>query len=155
MTAVSRSFEFQPIAEISVIHCCPERGVSLHYHDLKIRDVKRLIACAVACLALLGLGLSFRSLVEPIVNGLTTRRTEEYWALMFGLAFGAIICGLMAVRYFRTSPAQDAEYLDRSVREGRDLPPQFGPNLLDTSNPDFEVRTLEYWRRNRAARLKD
>ena len=125
----------------------------MRYHDLKIRDAKRLAAIAVGCSALFVLGLCFRSLVEPIVNRLPTRGTEEYSVLMFVLAFFAIICGLMAVRYLRTSPAQDAGYLDRSVRKGRE-PPPCDPTLLDPSDPDFEVRTLDYWRRKRVAQRK-
>ena len=126
----------------------------MRYHDLKIREAKRLAASAVGCSAVLVLGLSFRPLVEPIVNQLPTRGTEEYGVLMFVLAFFAIVCGFMAIWCLRTSPAQNAEYLDRSVQKGRELPPQFDPNLLDPTDPDFEVRTLDYWRRKRAARRK-
>jgi hypothetical protein len=127
--------------------------VSLRYHDLKIRDAKRLAACALGCVALLVLALSFRSRAEPTVSRLLTRSTEEFFVLVLLLAFFAITCGFMAVRYLRTSPAQDAEYFNRSVRKG-ELPPQFDPSLLDPTSPDFQVRTLDYWRHKRVAQRK-
>ena len=124
------------------------------FHDLKIRDAKRLALGALGCAALFALGLCFRSTVEPIVNRLPTRATHEYFGLMLVLATFAIILSYMAIRYLRTSPAQNAEYLNRSARGGQELPSQFDPELLDPADPYFEVKTLDYLLNKRAAQLK-
>jgi hypothetical protein len=127
-------------------------GIRLRYHDLKIRDAFRLGWIATGCSIVFLLGLVFRSVVEPIVNRLPTRGGDAYIALMIALPILAIACAYIAVRYLLTSPAENAEYIDRMVSRGRELPKNFDASLLDPADPDYEVTTLDYLQRKRASR---
>jgi hypothetical protein len=119
----------------------------LKYHDLKIRDASRLAWMTVGCVLVFLLGLYFRSVVEPAVNRLPTRGGDAYLALMIALPIIALACAYVAVRYLLTSPARNAEFIDRMVARGEDLPKNFNTSLLDPSDPDYEVTTLAYLRR--------
>ena len=125
----------------------------MRYHDLKIRDAKRLAAIAAVGAAMFLLALCYRSEVEPLVNRLPLRSDEPYVPLMGALAVLVLLCVGVAVWYLRTSPAENAEYLHRMKRRGRDIPEQFEWDLLDESHPDFEVSTWRYLR-NRTVNRK-
>ena len=125
----------------------------MRYHDMKIRDAKKLTAISAAGAAVFLIGLCFRSEVEPLINRLPPLRSgEPYFHLM--LAFGTLVllCLGAAVWYLRTSPAQNAEYLHRMRRKGREIPEQFDWTLLDESDPDFHVNTWQYLRGRKSDR---
>jgi hypothetical protein len=94
------------------------------------------------------LGLRFRSIVEPFANHLPMRGGDGYFVLMgISLCLGAFSLG-MCVWYLLTSPAQNAEFIDRAARRGRSLPKNFDRSIFDPSHPDYSMKTLLYlWRK--------
>lgn len=124
----------------------------MRYHDLKIRDAKRLAAIAAAGAAIFLFGLWFRSDVEPLVNRLPLSSDEPFVPLMGALATLVLLCAGVAFWYLRTSPAQNADYLNRKKQRGRDIPEQFDWALLDEGHPDFHVSTWQYLRSGRGKR---
>ncbi len=121
---------------------------------MKIRDAKRLALGALGFAALFALGLLFRTNIEPLVNQLPTRVGHDYLIGMILLAIFSITLTYAAIWSLLTSPAQDAEYLVKLARKG-ELPTQIDPKLIDPNDPDFEVRTLDYLRKKRAAKRKN
>jgi hypothetical protein len=121
----------------------------MRYHEMKIRDAIKLSLIGAAGAAAFLVALIFRSEVELLVNRLPLRSNEPFVPLMAALAILILLCFGMAVWYLRTSPEQNAEYVNRARSKGRKIPDQFDWKLLDETDPHFRLSTWAYLRKRR------
>jgi hypothetical protein len=115
----------------------------MRYQDMKLRDAAKIAMIGAVIAVAFTVSLCFRSLFsERFLDG-------PYVPLMVAMGISALLAAGGVVWYLGTTPAQNANFLERHKRR---VPENFDWTLLDASNPHFHTPTWQYLRRRRHER---
>ena len=121
----------------------------MKYQDLKVRDAGRLAAIGIACAAAAMLAVLCRSSVESFAD-------HRYLGLVGGLAVSSLLCLGGSAWYLFTSPAQNARFVEPSIRKrAKGAPAELDTALFDANDPSYRITTIAYLLKRTARQSAD